>query len=352
MQAMVRARIAVAVVLLASTVELGVSVGVCESPAQGKKTPAASPYIIESPDILRIHVSDKLLPAARTVAGEHLVRPDGTIGLGTFGAAYVAGLTAEQVRTAVARNLKAGGVAKHLDTEEVARELKVEMVGYNSKFYYVVTDLPGQEQQVQRFSCHGDETVLEALAQIAGLPKVASRCSILVARLVGPDNLCQVFPVDWKGITQRGEAATNYTLVAGDRIYVREREKWAFEGGYAKVDIRDEKASQLLRVAFGDSSEALKAAIKVEVHSLGLVLAGDTFTIEADGRARFAPCWLARFSDTGDGPQAVVAVRCAEAWVTFDGPVRTVADIGRRRITEVEAGEVRMTFPLTVNAKR
>src|SRR5262249_53141465 len=159
-------------------------------------------------------------------------------------------------------------------------------------------------EQVQRFPCHGNETVLDAVAQVAGLPKVASRCRMWVARPAGPDNPCQVLPVDWKAITQRGAAATNYSLMAGDRIYVEEA---------------GPRPAHLLRQAFGDSSEALKAAIQVEVHSAGLVLAADHFIIEPDGQALFAPCWLARFSDAGEGPQPVVAVRCAQAWVTFDG---------------------------------
>src|SRR5206468_5629499 len=55
-----------------------------------------------------------------------------------------------------------------------------------------------------------------------GLPPVASKCHIWVARPT-PIEVCQeqTLPVDWCGITQRGETATNYQILPGDRIYVQ-----------------------------------------------------------------------------------------------------------------------------------
>jgi polysaccharide biosynthesis/export protein len=37
---------------------------------------------------------------AQQISGQHLVRPDGTIGLGNYGAVYVAGMTLQQVKAA------------------------------------------------------------------------------------------------------------------------------------------------------------------------------------------------------------------------------------------------------------
>ena len=39
------------------------------------------------------------------IRGEHLVRPDGTISLGTYGCVYVAGMTLAQVKMPVEQHL-------------------------------------------------------------------------------------------------------------------------------------------------------------------------------------------------------------------------------------------------------
>src|SRR5206468_1024284 len=52
---------------------------------------ALSDYIIEPPDVLQIDISDKVGDPNFPVRGTHLVRPDGTIGLGPFGSVFVAG---------------------------------------------------------------------------------------------------------------------------------------------------------------------------------------------------------------------------------------------------------------------
>ena len=64
--------------------------------------------------------------AMQQIRGEHLVRPDGTIGLGVYGQAYVAGLTLEQARAAVEAQL-----AKYLYRPEVS----LDVAAYNSKIY-------------------------------------------------------------------------------------------------------------------------------------------------------------------------------------------------------------------------
>jgi polysaccharide export outer membrane protein len=94
-------------------------------------------------------------------------------------------------------------------------------VAYNSKVYYVVIDGGGYGQQVFRFPITGNETVLDAISQINGLPPVADKSLVWVARAT-PDDKAHpaVLPVDWHGITQDGSAATNYQIFPGDRIYV------------------------------------------------------------------------------------------------------------------------------------
>ncbi len=144
------------------------------------------------------------------VRGEHLVRPDGTVGLGGYGSVYVAGMTLPQVKLAVEQHL-----SKYLFKPEVA----VDVLAYNSKFYYVITDFAGNGEQVQRLPNTGNETVLDAIALIGGLSPVSSK-RVWVAR-PAPDGCGdQILPVDWKAITRRGQAKTNYQVLPGDRVFV------------------------------------------------------------------------------------------------------------------------------------
>jgi polysaccharide export outer membrane protein len=111
-------------------------------PGAGPDTPrecakrALSPYIIEPPDILLIQASEAVgLKAIQPIAGTHLVRPDGTIGLGIYGSVYVAGLTLEQARDAIAAQIKAALPKDPKTVEEIRKELQVDVAAFNSKFY-------------------------------------------------------------------------------------------------------------------------------------------------------------------------------------------------------------------------
>lgn len=145
--------------------------------------------------------------------GQHLVRPDGTINLGSYGCVYVAGLTLMQAKVAIER---------HLSQYVLDPEISVDVFAYNSKDYYIIIDGAGYGQQVFRFPVTGNETVLRAMSLIQGLPAVASKKKIWVARPAPACNPCvQILPVDWIAITQAGATATNYQIFPGDRIYVR-----------------------------------------------------------------------------------------------------------------------------------
>src|SRR3712207_4523827 len=100
------------------------------------------------------------------IRGEHLVRPDGTVSLGIYGSVYVAGMTLDQVRTAV---------EARLSEVLLNPEVSVDVFAYNSKVYYIITDGGGFGEQVYRFPISGNETVLDAMSQIYGLPAVSSK---------------------------------------------------------------------------------------------------------------------------------------------------------------------------------
>jgi polysaccharide export outer membrane protein len=161
------------------------------------------------------------------VRGEHLVRQDGTISLGTYGGVYVTGMTLPQVKLAVER---------HLAQFVAEPEISVDVFAYNSKTYYVIADGGGFGQQVFRFPITGKETVLDAIGQIQGLPAVASKRRIWVARPAPADYSCtQVLPVDWLAITEGGSTATNYQIFPGDRIFVKADCLIALNNTIAKV---------------------------------------------------------------------------------------------------------------------
>jgi polysaccharide export outer membrane protein len=188
-----------------------------EAPREFDKR-ALSAYIIEPPDILAIEGIADLSDVKLPITGPHLVRPDGTIGLGTYGAVFVAGMTIDQAKEQIARLIQSRQTK--LSMKNILEGLKVDIAAYNSKFYYVITDGGGFGEQVIRLPCTGNEMVLDAIAQIQGLPSVASKKHIWIARAT-PDHVGpQILPVDWCGIAQRGSAATNYQVYPGDRVYV------------------------------------------------------------------------------------------------------------------------------------
>ncbi len=148
------------------------------------------------------------------IRGEHLVRQDGTVGLGIYGSVRVSGMTLPEAKAAI---------EAHLSSKLQNPEVSLDVLAYNSKVYYIIFDGGGNGQQISRQAITGNETVLDALSLVNGLTPVSSTHHIWIARPgpVGCDK-DQILPVDWKcAVTQRGRTATNYQLLPGDRVYVQ-----------------------------------------------------------------------------------------------------------------------------------
>jgi polysaccharide export outer membrane protein len=155
------------------------------------------------------------------VANQFQVKPDGTVYLGAYGTVHVAGLTQNQARVAIRSVL-----AKQINFEEGGTIedrilVLVDVVAYNSKKYYVITDGGGAGERMFQFPSTGKEFVSDAIAQIGGLPEEASKRNIWVARRTPQLNEEQILPVDWVGTSQWGVTNTNYQLFPGDRVYVK-----------------------------------------------------------------------------------------------------------------------------------
>src|SRR5262249_43819117 len=82
---------------------------------------ALSAYIIEPPDILLVR-GTRAISELQRIDGPHLVRPDGTIGLGVYGAVFVAGRTVEEARDAIAAALQRA--QPKLKVDKIRQELE------------------------------------------------------------------------------------------------------------------------------------------------------------------------------------------------------------------------------------
>jgi polysaccharide export outer membrane protein len=159
------------------------------------------------------------------IAGEHLVAPDGKVNLGTYGRIRVVGMTMEEARHAIETHL-----SQYFESPQVA----LDVLGYNSKVFYVVTQGAGLGDRVVILPSRGNDTVLDAIGQVQGLESMSST-RMWVAR--PGTNECggdQIMPIDWLAVTQRGDVSTNYQLMPGDRLYVSEDKLVALDTAFAK----------------------------------------------------------------------------------------------------------------------
>lgn len=160
------------------------------------------------------------------IAGEKIVGPDGTVNLGTYGSVYVAGLTLAEVKDAIEAQL-----SKTLLDPRVS----VDVFAYNSKVFYIVSQGAGLGDGITRVPITGNETVLDAIAQVNGLSRLASK-KIWIARPTPGSRKCeQILPVNWNEITSSAGSATNYQILPGDRVFIAENKLIALDALMTKL---------------------------------------------------------------------------------------------------------------------
>jgi len=164
--------------------------------------------------------------AQQQVTGEHLVAPDGKVNLGTYGRVRVVGMTIEEAQAAVRMHL-----SQQLEDPEIA----LDVLGYNSKVFYVITQGAGLGDQVVILPAKGNETVLDAIGQIQGLQSNSSTRMWIARPGYNRNGGDQILPVDWLAVTQRGDIKTNYQILPGDRLYVSEDKLVAFDTAFGKL---------------------------------------------------------------------------------------------------------------------
>lgn len=102
-----------------------------------------------------------------------------------------------------------------------------------------------------------------------------------------------------------------------------------------------------LEEAFGKDCPEAKRPIKIEVQARGLILAAREFEIlPDDGRVRLCPLSVAIFAmarGAEDAAPEVNTVRGDEAYLVFERPIKTVADMSKYRIVAGQlAGNIRI----------
>jgi polysaccharide export outer membrane protein len=179
--------------------------------------------LLKEPEVV---VTLEDIETAQAVAGEHLVRPDGRVSLGIYGEVYVAGMSLGEVKQLVER---------HLSEYVADPKVSVDVLAYNSKNYYIITDGGGRGDSVSRFPVTGNETVLDAISNVQGLSDISSKRIWIARPAPAGIGVAQILEVEWEDITALGQTATNYQVLPGDRIYVQADRLIAAETYIGKV---------------------------------------------------------------------------------------------------------------------
>ncbi len=179
-------------------------------------------------------VSVQLARTAGTqpITGQYLIGPDGTINLRQYGMLHVAGKTVTEIRL---------DLQKHLSQYFDSPEASVDVIAYNSKVFYVITEGAGMGDNVRRVPITGNETVLDALSAVNGLSQVSSAQMWMARPAPGGFGCEQILPVDYEAIAQGGSAATNYQIMPGDRVFIAEDNVMAFNNYLTKVTLPIER---------------------------------------------------------------------------------------------------------------
>ncbi len=153
------------------------------------------------------------LAGVQQVAGDHLIGPDGTVTLGSYGTVYVTGMTTAEAAEAIEEHLR-----QFVEDASVS----VTVAGYNSQGYYVMLQGAGFGDRLVRIPSTGNETVMDALAQVQGLSQLSSKRIWIARPSRQGQGIDQILPVNWYEIAHGGGTSTNYQVLPGDRIFIAE----------------------------------------------------------------------------------------------------------------------------------
>jgi polysaccharide export outer membrane protein len=157
-------------------------------------------YVIGPEDVLDVNVW-KEPTISRTVP----VRPDGKISLPLLNDIQAAGLTPQQLGTAITADLH-----KYLENPQVT----VIVTAINSQRFYIL----GEVTRPGTFQLLPNMTVLQALSDGGGFTPFAKLSNIYVLRTVNGRQ--EKFPFNYKDVLKGNKPQENLVLMPGDTIVV------------------------------------------------------------------------------------------------------------------------------------
>ncbi|MDO4574885.1 MAG: polysaccharide biosynthesis/export family protein [Planctomycetia bacterium] len=164
--------------------------------------------VLRAPEV---SISLAQMSAMQPINGNYQVGPDGTVNLRYYGSVNIAGMTLMEAKYALEDHL-----SHYLNSPMVS----IDVVAYNSKNYYIITQGAGNGDSVRKIPITGNETVLDAISQLGGMSSISSQ-EIWIARPAFGGYACeQRLPVDWEAISGGGSTATNYQLMPNDRVFI------------------------------------------------------------------------------------------------------------------------------------
>lgn len=168
------------------------------------KTPrpivAGKPYVIEPPDSLRI-----VAPSAPEINNQSVaVRPDGFITLHLVGDVFAAGKTPTQLAAEIEER-----ILKYYQDVTV----QVQVVGFNSKFYYMAGEIQGPR------TFTGRDNLLHAVLQ-NGIPRSGWPEKTVMLRPNERGELIRRMSVDMKEMIELGDLRYNAVIEEGDIIWM------------------------------------------------------------------------------------------------------------------------------------
>ncbi len=100
---------------------------------------------------------------------------------------------------------------------------------------------------------------------------------------------------------------------------------------------QESQRETMLRQAFGAGSEEMSRPIRLLVRDKGMVVSAGQFSIEVDGRVKFAPFSAAIFPKHKDGGYPEInTFQCDFAFLALDKPVQMPWELVNRELTAVE----------------
>lgn len=196
--------------------------------------------VLRAPEV---SVSLAQMSAMQPINGQYQIGPDGTVNLRYYGTVHVAGMSLMEAKLAIEKHL-----SHYLNSPVVS----MDVVAYNSKSYYVITQGAGNGDSVRKIPITGNETVIDAISQIGGMSQLSSQ-DIWIARPAPGDYACeQRLPVDWAAISSGASTATNYQIMPNDRVFIVQDNFTATSNWIGRIMSPFERAAGVL--SFGAST--------------------------------------------------------------------------------------------------